>query len=98
MIAKCIKCGTETKLYDRGVAICTSCFDALEAKRELPVTVICFASDQNEQRLAEPHGPLSAAIPVAELSSQVLEKPLRRIQASFASVMQAGATAGTVSA
>jgi hypothetical protein len=37
-MAKCIKCGNETKLYDRGAAICTSCSDALEAGRNLPVT------------------------------------------------------------
>jgi len=36
-MSKCIKCGTETKLYDRGVAICPNCADLLEAKANRPV-------------------------------------------------------------
>jgi hypothetical protein len=61
-MAKCIKCGTETKLFDRGVAICTSCSDALEARRNLPITE---SSGQNHAKaskikmskgLADSHG------------------------------------------
>jgi len=61
-MAKCIKCGTETKLYDRGVAICTSCSDALDAERKLPVTA---SSGQDQAKaskikmrkgLADQHG------------------------------------------
>jgi hypothetical protein len=32
-MAKCIKCGADTQLFDRGVPICLACSDAMEAKR-----------------------------------------------------------------
>jgi hypothetical protein len=32
-MAKCIKCGAETQLYDAGVPICINCSDQLEARR-----------------------------------------------------------------
>ena len=31
-MAQCVKCASETQLYDRGVPICPACIDSLDAK------------------------------------------------------------------
>jgi len=35
-MAKCVRCGAETELFDRGVPICPACVDSMEAKRNPP--------------------------------------------------------------
>jgi len=35
-MAKWVKCGVETELFDRGVPICPACVDPMEAKRNPP--------------------------------------------------------------
>jgi len=47
-MAKCTKCGAETKLFDRGVAICPKCLDLQESKSNVPVDEIAKNLPQRE--------------------------------------------------
>jgi len=50
-MAKCVKCGIETKLFDRGVAICPSCSELQGANsRDSAKEIVAKAPPRREDR------------------------------------------------